>query len=138
MLSRKFFINSDLEIVYGDTDSCMITGKGSREQISKKVEDVLMLLHSHMEITSIYMMRMKIEECYQKGIMIDKKRYCMLLLDGSTKKVGISLSRKDVSGLRPYSIAIDIVSQIASLISCAPYLRWRYRALSLSLMYPVM
>ena len=99
ILFRKFFMNSGLEVVYGDTDSCMITGEASREQISKKVEDTLMLLHSHMETTSIYMMRMDIEECYQKGIMTDKKRYCMLLSDGSTKKVGISLSRKDVSGL---------------------------------------
>lgn len=99
MLSRKFFIKSDLEVVYGDTDSCIITGKGSREQISKKVEDALMLLHSHMETTSIYMMRMDKEECYQKGIMTDKKRYYILLSDGSTKKVDISLSRKNVSRL---------------------------------------
>ena len=45
------------------------------------------------------MMRMEIEECYSKGIMTDKKRYCIRLRDGSIKKVDISLSRKDVSGL---------------------------------------
>lgn len=108
-LSRRVFLEEGLTVVYGDTDSCMVKGEGSREDTSGRVGEVLERLHAHMKARSLYMMRMKVEECYSKGIMTDKKRYCMQLADGSIKKVGISLSRKDVSGLyrRAAEVAIE-------------------------------
>lgn len=98
-LARGFFSREGLSVIYGDTDSCMVTGGSFGTETREKTERALGKLHSYMEKTSLSMMRMEIEECYPKGLMTDKKRYCMLLADGSMKKVGISLSRKDASGL---------------------------------------
>ena len=98
-LSRGFFMREKLVVVYGDTDSCMVTGEGTKDEVSSRVERALSKLHEYMEATPLHMMRMEIEEYYEKGLMTDKKRYCMKLSGGGIKTVGISLSRKDVSGL---------------------------------------
>jgi DNA polymerase elongation subunit (family B) len=65
-------------------------------------------LHEYFPFTSSHMMKMEVEAYYSKGIMTDKKRYCMLLTDGSMKKVGISPSRKDVSGLCRLAATVSI------------------------------
>jgi DNA polymerase elongation subunit (family B) len=98
-LARRFFIREGLLVIYGDTDSCMVKGSGTREETAQKASRALDKLHGYFSSTSLHMMRMEVEAHYSKGIMTDKKRYCMLLTDGSMKKVGISLSRKDVSGI---------------------------------------
>jgi DNA polymerase elongation subunit (family B) len=98
-MSRSFFLREGLQVIYGDTDSCMVKGEGSREEVALRADGALQKLHAYMEDTSLSMMRMEVEEHYRKGLMTDKKRYCMKLSDGTIKTVGISLSRKDVSGL---------------------------------------
>lgn len=98
-LAKRFFMKEGLTAVYGDTDSCMVKSDGSRAETEEMVQRALDKLHEHMGKTSLHLMKMEIEAHYAKGIMTDKKRYCMLLTDGSMKKVGISLSRRDVSGL---------------------------------------
>ena len=98
-LAKSFFLREGLVVVYGDTDSCMVKGDGTREEVAAMAQKALDNLHIHMKSTSLHLMRMEIEAHYSKSIMTDKKRYCMLLTDGSMKKVGISLSRRDVSGL---------------------------------------
>ena len=96
-LSRQFFLKEGLTMVY--TVSYMATGEGSREGVRNRVERALERLHTDMKLRPLYMIGTEIEECYAKGIMTDKKRYCIQLTDGSIKKAGLLLSRKDVSGL---------------------------------------
>jgi DNA polymerase elongation subunit (family B) len=107
-LARRFFTREGLTVIYGDTDSCMVRSDGSRENTAEKARAALDKLHSYFSTTSLHMMKMEVEAHYAKGIMTDKKRYCMLRTDGSTKKVGISLSRKDVSGLCRLAATVSI------------------------------
>lgn len=98
-MARRCFLKEGMTIVYGDTDSCMVTYGETKEDTLRAASRALSNLHSYMAKTSLHMMKMEIEEFYPKALMTDKKRYCMLLEDGSMKRVGISLSRRDVSGI---------------------------------------
>jgi len=98
-LARGFFEQEGLTVLYGDTDSCMVSKDATQSEVHISVKRALEGLHSYFEGSSLHMMKMVVEECYAKGVLVDKKRYCMLLKEGTIKKVGISLSRRDVSGL---------------------------------------
>ncbi|KAF4511004.1 hypothetical protein G6O67_002844 [Ophiocordyceps sinensis] len=106
--AASFFKSAGLVVLYGDTDSCMVTGAGSREETERVVKVALEKLHRHMTSNTLHMMRMEIEEYYKKGIMIDKKRYCMLREDGTMKNVGISLVRRDVSALCKEAASVSV------------------------------
>nr|POE79007.1 dna polymerase [Quercus suber] len=127
----QFFRDGGLMVLYGDTDSCMVSGSGTREQIESHVKGVLDEFHLYLSSTSLRLMNMAVEEFYLKGIMMDKKRYCMLRTDGTVKSVGVSIVRRDVSGLCKEAaqtcvsavfggdrqFAIDSISRFVSAVS---------------------
>lgn len=107
-MAADYLMEEGLTILYGDTDSNMVNGGGSKEEVMEKVHRGLSKLHSYFSSTALHMMKMEVEEYYRKGIMMDKKRYCMLREDGSVKNVGISLARRDVSGLCKTAAEVSI------------------------------
>jgi DNA polymerase elongation subunit (family B) len=98
-MSAKFLSGGDVIALYGDTDSVMTSSPGPKLRAIATVSERLDRLHSEMSRTTLHMMRMEIEEYYKKGIMLDKKRYCMLRENGTVKSVGVSVARRDVSAM---------------------------------------
>lgn len=99
-----------LTVLYGDTDSVMVSANGSRSSVMSTVARALESLHSEMSRTSLSMMRMQVEEYFRKGMMMDKKRYCMLRENGLVKSVGVSIARRDVSGLCKAAAQVSVDS----------------------------
>lgn len=97
--ARSFLCTNGLTPLYGDTDSVMVSGEGSEADVVAAVEKALSSFHSEMSRTTLHMMSMQVEKYYEKGMMMDKKRYCMLEKNGMLKSVGISIARRDVSGV---------------------------------------
>ena len=98
-LARSSLTTDMLLPLYGDTDSVMVSGGESKAEVMAASRDALSALHSSMAGTTLHMMNMQVEKYYRKSIMMDKKRYCMLEEDGAVKSVGVSIARRDVSGL---------------------------------------
>jgi DNA polymerase elongation subunit (family B) len=120
--SREIFEACGLVVVYGDTDSCMVTRRGGRDAVCAAVKDSLEGIHSYLSGCSLNGMSMVLEEYYPRGIMLDKKRYCLLKEDGSIKYVGISVARKDVMRICQTAAEVTVSSILKhGPIRCTPY-----------------
>jgi DNA polymerase elongation subunit (family B) len=97
--SREAFKAQGLCVTYGDTDSCMPSGSGTKADVFARTELALKDIHEYMQSNILDMMKMELEAYYPRGIMLDKKRYCLLREDGTIKYTGVSLARRDTSGL---------------------------------------
>lgn len=109
-MARTFLCTNGLTPLYGDTDSVMVSGEGSEADVTLLVERALSDLHSEMSKTTLHMMSMQIEKYYRKGMMMDKKRYCMLEESGAFKSVGISIARRDASGICKAAAKVSVDS----------------------------
>lgn len=98
-LAEQFFVHQSMTALYMDTDSCMVTKRGPPEEVRASADAALERFHEHISHKSVREMKMVVEEHFQKSIMINKKKYCMLRFDGTMKIVGISIARRDVSQL---------------------------------------
>lgn len=130
--AKDVFRKHGLTVIYGDTDSCMVTCDGGKDVVMRTATAALDSLHAYLGSCSLHRMSMALEEYYPKGIMLDKKRYCMLREDGRIKSTGISIARKDVSKicqvaaestieamfLETRQETIDAISSLVSSISC--------------------
>lgn len=130
--SRDIFREHGLHVVYGDTDSCMVTCSGGGAEVKRKAQSALDDIHKFMRSCSLHRMTMALEEYYPKGIMLDKKRYCLLRENGTVKSTGISIARKDVSKVCQTAAemtisaifqgdrddTVDSISSLVSSISC--------------------
>jgi DNA polymerase elongation subunit (family B) len=110
----------------------MVTCDGGPKVVVARVEEALGRLHEYMKSCSLHRMTMALEEYYPKGIMLDKKRYCLLREDGSIKSTGISIARKDVSKVCQTAAkmtidamfkdtkqeTVDAISSLVSSITC--------------------
>ena len=96
-VSRDIFEANMLTVVYGDTDSCMVTAPGSRQEVEAKVAEALNDIHEYMRSCCLGMMRMEMEAYYPRGIMLKKKRYCLIDEAGRISYKGVSAARSDAS-----------------------------------------
>lgn len=99
-----------LNVVYGDTDSCFVTSDGDQRHLEACVERTLEKLHGEFENTCLHTMRLERELYYKSGILLDKKRYCLMRTDNTIKSVGISPARQDVSGILKTSAKVAMTS----------------------------
>lgn len=98
-LASRVFISGGLLVKYGDTDSCMVSAGSPDQDVQAVATKCLEKLHDTMRGTPVDSMRMALERRYKRGIMLGKKRYCFLKLDGSIKYTGVSIVRRDVPDL---------------------------------------
>ncbi|KAI1007505.1 hypothetical protein K3495_g715 [Podosphaera aphanis] len=134
-LAKRHFEESGLSVIYGDTDSCMVTSM-TQVDLKQAVDQALHSLHKDMANGPLSLMKMNVEETYKKSIMIDKKRYCMLRADDTLKYVGMRMSRKDVTGISKlteemvgysvfWSSGKDLVSRICNYMNTVAQLSQR-------------
>ncbi|MEM5820752.1 MAG: DNA-directed DNA polymerase [Candidatus Aenigmatarchaeota archaeon] len=91
--------NFDFEIIYGDTDSLMITSKLNKEDFIKSAQNFLNLVNSSLKSK----MELEFRGFYVRGIFVKKrekeagakKRYALLSEDGSLEIRGFETVRRD-------------------------------------------
>lgn len=111
MLASRVFTLGGLTVIYGDTDSCMV-GTGARDRdVEEAVVECLDTLHGIMKGTPLDLMHMALERRYRRGVMIGKKRYCFLKMDGTIKYTGVSIVRRDVPDLCKFA-ALSLIKAL--------------------------
>lgn len=98
-LAKRHFESQSLNVIYGDTDSCMVTHTHDDGLLDTNVDKALRTLHDELNSTTLHRMRMEIEGTFSGGLLLGKKMYVLLRHDGTRKNVGISLIRSDVPPL---------------------------------------
>lgn len=97
--SKEIFESVGLKVIYGDTDSCFVVSNTPGMCTEPLVLKGLDELHTLWRDTPLSSMKMELEAHYSAGILIDKKRYCLLRGDDTVKYVGVSPARRDVAAL---------------------------------------
>lgn len=103
-------INEYVDVIYGDTDSCML--KFPDGMSSKKVTEYAKLISQKVSSTLPNPIVLKFEEYYKKMILFSKKRYIMIREDNTLKYKGVMIARR---GYCDY--AKNLFSGVISMIS---------------------
>ena len=103
-------INTYVDVIYGDTDSCML--KFPYDMSSKKVIKYAELIAQEISLDLPDPMALKFEEYYKKMILLSKKRYIMIKEDNSLKYKGVMIARR---GYCEY--AKELFSEVIYMIS---------------------
>lgn len=99
-LACRTFEDSGLRVVYGDTDSCMVTAaRSSPILIKEMVMSALRVLGDRLKETPLINMKMELESYYPRMILIEKKKYCCLTEEGNVIYKGVSVVRRDALGI---------------------------------------
>lgn len=115
-LAEGVFIGLGLNVIYGDTDSCMLTrGRGTARYFGGNVDlhvtTALDIFHKIIGFTPIRSMRMSREAKYPAMLLVDKKHYAYVDTHGKIMTKGLSTARKDRIG-----ICREMTSAAAELI----------------------
>lgn len=95
-LSVAIFNVHDLNVVYGDTDSCFITSRDGGHIDINTVMAAVHVLHNVLKYTPLKSMRMEVDRNTAKSmIIVSKKRYATMSTDGVITVKGLSVARKD-------------------------------------------
>jgi DNA polymerase elongation subunit (family B) len=103
-LACTTFTENGLDVVYGDTDSCFVratetTRDTFRGDVMEHAKASLKKLHSILGSTPLKGMSMAIEDHHRSVLLIDKKMYCTLSMDGKIRFKGMSVVRRDSLGI---------------------------------------
>lgn len=103
-LACNIFTGNGLDVVYGDTDSCFVKSTGVTKDtfngdIMQHARHCLKKLHNILQSTPLKGMVMAIEDHHRSIMLIDKKMYCTLSMDGDIRFKGMSVVRRDSLGI---------------------------------------
>lgn len=103
-------INNYVDVIYGDTDSCML--KFPDWMSSEEVVEYSKLIAQKVSSTLPSPIVLKFEEYYKKMILLSKKRYVMIREDNTLKYKGVMIARRGYC-----EFAKNIFSGVISMIS---------------------
>ncbi|OBR02031.1 DNA polymerase pol2 [Colletotrichum higginsianum IMI 349063] len=102
-LAYRVLERHGLKVLYGDTDSCFVCPSDpalrTQEGRTTAVASALERLKQEFEDTPLRGMTMEMDSYHPGIILLDKKRYCKLNLDGRIRYTGVSAARSNVAGL---------------------------------------
>jgi len=103
-LACRIFDHNGMRVIYGDTDSCLVTKTPATDTLyngdtKKHALRCLAVLHSELEKTPFPSMRMQLESLHPNVILAEKKMYCKKNADGSIDFKGMSVARRDAIGI---------------------------------------
>ncbi|KXZ44924.1 hypothetical protein GPECTOR_60g701 [Gonium pectorale] len=116
--AEAVFKTCGLEVLYGDTDSCFVSGPAERSTNGARFSagDVLTIINLVLDYTPFSMSKLRMEATYDRMVIVGKKAYYGTK-EGSVHIAGISAIRKDRPALIR-SMVYDIVDTLLKAPPC--------------------
>lgn len=115
MVTAAIFNGCGLQVVYGDTDSCFVTQRGTYEGGAKRrCEVALTVLSEVLSYTPMSKMKMEVEGVHRRVLLVKKKNYVCSSFDGKIKFKGVSVVRGDSLGICRYASSSALSSMLLS------------------------
>lgn len=103
-LACRVFDYNGMRVIYGDTDSCLVTRTDVTDAIyggdvGAHASKCLDELHKELRSTPFSSMHMQFESFHPNVILVEKKMYCKKDTNGTIDFKGMSVARRDAIGI---------------------------------------